>query len=63
MDWVQAVRDIGFPIVVSLLLLLKLDASLNRLREAVEENTRILRVGFRVMNGSGHGKEKGYGEE
>lgn len=57
---VQAVRDIGFPIVVSLLLLLKLDASLNRLREAVEENTRILRVGFRVMNG--HKEEDAHGE-
>ena len=51
MDWMQAIRDIGFPIVVSLLLLLKLDASLNKLREAVEENTRILRIGFRMMNG------------
>ncbi|AYJ74692.1 ribonuclease Z [Thermus phage phiKo] len=60
MDWVQAIRDIGFPIVVSLLLLLKLDASLNRLREAVEENTRILRVGFRVMNG--HKEEDVHGK-
>lgn len=50
MDWVQVVSDIGFPIVVALLLLLKLDASLNRLREAVEENNRILQVGLRVMD-------------
>lgn len=60
MDWVQAIRDVGFPVVVALLLLLKLDASLNRLREAVEENTRILRVGFRMMNehkeGDAHGE-------
>lgn len=60
MDLVQAVRDIGFPIVVSLLLLLKLDASLNKLREAVEENTRILRAGFRMMNG--HKEEDAHGE-
>lgn len=60
MDWVQVIRDVGFPVVVALLLLLKLDASLNRLREAVEENTRILRVGFRMMNehkeGDAHGE-------
>lgn len=60
MDWVQAIRDVGFPVVVALLLLLKLDASLNKLREAVEENTRILRVGFRAMNG--HKEEDAYGE-
>lgn len=59
MDWVQAIRDIGFPIVVALLLLLRLDASLNRLREAVEENTRILRVGFRMMNGHKEGDAHG----
>jgi hypothetical protein len=60
MDWVQAIRDIGFPIVVALLLLLKLDASLNDLRKAVEENTRILRAGFRMMNG--HKEEDAHGE-
>lgn len=60
MDWVQAIRDVGFPIVISLLLLLKLDASLNKLREAVEENTRILRVGFRMMNG--HNEEDAHGK-
>lgn len=60
MDWVQAIRDVGFPVVVALLLLIKLDASLNRLREAVEENTRILRVGFRMMNG--HKEEDAHGE-
>lgn len=59
MDWVQVIRDVGFPVVVALLLLLKLDASLNKLRDAVEENTRILRVGFRVMNGH---KEDAHGE-
>jgi len=56
---VQAIRDVGFPVVVALLLLLKLDASLNRLREAVEENTRILRVGFRMMNGHKEGDAHG----
>lgn len=59
MDLVQAIRDIGFPIVISLLLLLRLDASLNRLTEAVEENTRILRAGFRVMNGHKEGDAHG----
>ncbi len=37
MDWVQIVRDIGFPIVVALLLLIKLDASLNQLRQSIDE--------------------------
>lgn len=36
MDWVTAIRDIGFPIVVALILLLKLDHSLNKLRESVD---------------------------
>lgn len=36
MDWVSVVRDIGFPIVVALILLLKLDDSLNRLRESID---------------------------
>ncbi len=36
MDWVSVVRDIGFPIVVALILLLKLDYSLNKLRESID---------------------------
>lgn len=36
MDWVTVVRDIGFPIVVALILLLKLDHSLNKLRESID---------------------------
>ncbi len=36
MDWVSVVKDIGFPIVVALILLLKLDYSLNKLRESID---------------------------
>lgn len=37
MDWVSVIKDIGFPIVVALILLLKLDHSLNRLRESIDD--------------------------
>lgn len=47
MDWVMVVRDIGFPILVALILLLKLDATLNRLRESVEELTHMIKVQLR----------------
>lgn len=36
MDWVSVVRDIGFPIVVALILLIRLDHSLNKLRESID---------------------------
>lgn len=42
MDWVQTVRDVGFPIVVALLLLIKLDASLNQLRQSMDELKKVL---------------------
>lgn len=37
MDWVQIIRDIGFPIVVALLLLIKMDNSINQLRRSLDE--------------------------
>ena len=36
MDWVSVVQNIGFPIVVALILLMKLDSSLNKLRESID---------------------------
>lgn len=35
-DWVSVVRDIGFPIVVALILLIRLDHSLSKLRESID---------------------------
>lgn len=49
MDWVQVVKDIGFPVLVALILLLKLDASLNNLKESVDELTHMLKVHLKVQ--------------
>lgn len=61
MDWVQIVRDIGFPILVALILLLKLDTSLNNLKESVDELTHMLKVHLKSQGFWGKREEDGVG--
>lgn len=48
MDWVQLFRDVGFPALVALILLLKLDHTINALRDSIEENNKLLRMFLRT---------------
>lgn len=61
MDWVQVIKDIGFPILVALILLLKLDASLNNLKESVDELTHMLKVHLKAQGFWGKREEDGVG--
>lgn len=49
MDWIKLVGDIGFPIVVALILLLRLDTTMHKLKESVDDLTRIMRIYLKLQ--------------
>lgn len=49
MDWIKFIGDIGFPIVVALILLLRLDTTMHRLKESVDDLTRTMKVYLKLQ--------------
>lgn len=48
-DWIKLIGDIGFPIVVALILLLRLDTTMHRLKESVDDLTRTMRIYLKLQ--------------
>lgn len=49
MDWIRLIGDVGFPIVVALILLLRLDSTMHRLKESVDDLTRTMKIYLKLQ--------------
>lgn len=48
-DWIKLIGNVGFPIVVALILLLRLDTTMHRLKESVDDLTRTMKIYLKLQ--------------